>query len=78
MTPNGAAAYQPPVFPVTPQAGGWKAAAPTGYKGDSVFATQAHLLHALQTGAPSESDGRDYLRTASLVEACYQLSGRRG
>ncbi len=78
LTPAGAATYQSPVLPAPPQAGGWKAAVPTGYKGDSVFATQAHLLHALQTGAPSESDGRDYLRTVSLVEACYQLSDRRG
>jgi predicted dehydrogenase len=43
-----------------------------GYKGDSVHATQAHLLECLQTGQPSESDGRDYLKTVTLVEACYQ------
>jgi len=44
----------------------------TGYKGDSVLATQAHLLECLQTGRTSESDGRDYLKTVALVEACYR------
>jgi D-apiose dehydrogenase len=43
-----------------------------GYKGDSVFATQAHLIECLRTGRPSESDGRDYLKTVALVEACYR------
>lgn len=44
----------------------------SGYKGDSVLATQAHLLQSLQTGAVSESEGRDYLKTVALVEACYR------
>jgi predicted dehydrogenase len=44
----------------------------TGYKGDSVLATQFHLLNSLRTGQPSESEGRDYLRTVALVEACYR------
>ncbi|MCI0535890.1 MAG: Gfo/Idh/MocA family oxidoreductase [Verrucomicrobiales bacterium] len=43
-----------------------------GYKGDSVYATQTHLLECLQTARVSESDGRDYLRTIELVEACYR------
>lgn len=43
-----------------------------GYKGDSVRATQQHLIDALRTGNPSESDGRDYLGTVALVEACYE------
>lgn len=47
---------------------------PTGYKGDSVFATQAHLIESLLAGRPSESDGRDYLKTVALVEACYRLA----
>jgi predicted dehydrogenase len=46
-----------------------------GYKGDSVYATQAHLIDGLQTGAPTESEGRDYLRTVALVEACYDIAG---
>jgi D-apiose dehydrogenase len=44
----------------------------TGYKGDSVLATQAHLLACLRAGQPSESDGRDYLHTVAVVEACYR------
>jgi predicted dehydrogenase len=44
----------------------------TGYKGDSVHATQAHLTECLRSGARSESEGRDYLRTIAMVEACYQ------
>lgn len=45
-----------------------------GYKGDSVFATQQHLIRSLRDGQPAESDGRDYLRTASLVEDAYRIS----
>jgi predicted dehydrogenase len=48
-----------------------------GYKGDSVYATQLHLLQCLQTGQRSESDGRDYLRTVALVEACYRSAETR-
>jgi predicted dehydrogenase len=47
-----------------------------GYKGDSVFATQQHLIDGLRKGAATESDGRDYLRTVALVEACYELAAR--
>jgi predicted dehydrogenase len=43
-----------------------------GYRGDSVRATQAHLLRALRTGEPAESEGQDYLRTVAAVDACYQ------
>jgi predicted dehydrogenase len=46
----------------------------TGYKGDSVRATQAHLLASLRSGQPAESDGRAYLRTVALVENCYQFA----
>jgi len=44
----------------------------SGYKGDSVWATQAHLAECLRTGQRSESDGRDYLRTVRAVEVCYR------
>jgi D-apiose dehydrogenase len=44
----------------------------TGYKGDSVYATQAHLLECLSNGQVCESEGREYLKTMRLVEACYQ------
>jgi D-apiose dehydrogenase len=43
-----------------------------GYKGDSVFATQQHLVDSLRSGVASESDGREYLKTVALVEACYK------
>jgi predicted dehydrogenase len=43
-----------------------------GYKGDSVRATQAHLSDCLRSGRPSESEGRDYLRTVQAVFGCYQ------
>jgi predicted dehydrogenase len=43
-----------------------------GYKGDSVRATQEHLIDCLRSGQPSESDGRDYLKTVQAVFACYQ------
>ena len=80
----GGAAFQPPNEP-SAQVGGWKAAPPaedklpftpptTGYKGDSVLATQEHLLESLRTGRPSESDGREYLKTVALVEDCYGLA----
>jgi len=43
-----------------------------GYKGDSVRATQEHLLACLRSGQSSESDGRDYLKTVQAVLACYR------
>jgi D-apiose dehydrogenase len=48
-----------------------------GYKGDSVRATQEHLIECLQNGKPSESDGRDYLKTVAAVFACYE-SAKKG
>jgi D-apiose dehydrogenase len=45
-----------------------------GYKGDSVVATQEHLLACLRSGQPAESEGRTYLRTVALVEDCYRLA----
>jgi predicted dehydrogenase len=70
----GGAASQPPSEPST-ELGGREAAPPTtGYKGDSVFAVQQHFLDCLRTGRPSESDGRDYLKTVALVEDCYRLA----
>jgi D-apiose dehydrogenase len=43
----------------------------TGYKGDSVHATQLHLIECLLSGKRSESEGRDYLKTVAAMEACY-------
>ncbi len=49
-----------------------------GYKGDSVLATQQHLIAALRAGLASESDGRDYLNTVKLVETAYELAALSG
>ncbi len=43
-----------------------------GYKGDSVWAAQQHLIDSLRSGQTSESDGRDYLATMQAVFACYR------
>ncbi len=43
-----------------------------GYKGDSVRATQQHLIDCLRSGQPSESEGRNYLKTVGAVFACYR------
>jgi predicted dehydrogenase len=43
-----------------------------GYKGDSVRATQEHLVDCLRSGRRSESEGRDYLHTVQAVFACYR------
>jgi predicted dehydrogenase len=48
-----------------------------GYKGDSVFAFQQHALRCLLSGEPCESEGRAYLRTVNLVEACYESASSR-
>jgi D-apiose dehydrogenase len=45
-----------------------------GYKGDSVLATQQHLIDCLRTGQPAESEGRTYLDTVHLVEDAYQIA----
>jgi predicted dehydrogenase len=44
----------------------------SGYKGDSVLATQRHLIDCLRSGAAAESEGREYLKTVDAVFACYQ------
>jgi predicted dehydrogenase len=50
-------------------------ATPQGYKGDSVFALQEHLMNCLRSGAISESEGREYLKTTAAVFACYASAG---
>ena len=43
-----------------------------GYRGDSVYATQAHFIECLETGRPFETGARDYLeKTFAVVEAAY-------
>jgi D-apiose dehydrogenase len=48
-----------------------------GYKGDSVFAAQQHYVSCLRSGARSESEGDEYLKTVATVLACYE-SARTG
>jgi len=43
-----------------------------GYKGDAVLATQQHIIECLRADVPSESEGREYLKTVEAVEACYR------
>jgi predicted dehydrogenase len=50
----------------------WSNQALEGYKGDSVRATQQHFIDCLQTGAPFESEAREYLKTFRAVEAAYE------
>jgi predicted dehydrogenase len=49
----------------------WENTVSEGYRGDSVRATQEHFIRCLNTGAPFESDVREYLKTIALVEAAY-------
>lgn len=48
---------------------------PQGYKGDSVFALQEHMISCLRSGAVCESEGREYLKTTAAVFACYASAG---
>lgn len=50
----------------------WANDQPQGYRGDSVYAAQAHFIECLTTGRPFESEAREYLRkTYAVVEAAY-------
>jgi predicted dehydrogenase len=43
-----------------------------GYRGDSVYAVQAHFIDCLASGQPFESGAREYLeKTFAVVEAAY-------
>ncbi len=52
-------------------------AIPTGYRGGSAIAAQAHFVEALRTGARFETEGRDYLAIERAVEACYRSAQQR-
>jgi predicted dehydrogenase len=45
-----------------------------GFAGDSTHRIQSHFVERLTSGAPFESEGRDYLLTLRVVEACYTSS----
>jgi len=42
-----------------------------GFAGDCVQATLQHFVDGLRTGAPFETDGREYLKTLAVQEAVY-------
>ncbi|MBL8175942.1 MAG: Gfo/Idh/MocA family oxidoreductase [Bryobacterales bacterium] len=44
----------------------------TGYKGDSVFATQRHFIDCLRARAPFETGVREYLGSFAAVEGAYR------
>ncbi|MBL8234607.1 MAG: Gfo/Idh/MocA family oxidoreductase, partial [Bryobacterales bacterium] len=44
----------------------------TGYKGDSVLATQQHFVDCLRSGEPFETSVDDYLKSFAVVEAAYR------
>jgi predicted dehydrogenase len=50
----------------------WANDVATGYKGDSVGATQRHFIACLKSGHPFETGARDYLKTFGAVEAAYK------
>jgi predicted dehydrogenase len=50
----------------------WKNEVASGYRGDSVLATQRHFIRCLESGEAFESGGREYLQTFAAVEACYR------
>ncbi len=49
----------------------------TGYRGDSALATQRHFLECLESNAPFETSGRDYLFAVRMVEASYESAATR-
>jgi D-apiose dehydrogenase len=55
----------------------WKNEVTSGYRGDSVLATQRHFIRCLESGEPFESNCREYLKTFAAVEACYQSAAKR-
>ena len=50
----------------------WKNEVRTGYRGDSVLATQRHFIDCLLTGRMFETSAVDYVHSFAAVEAAYQ------
>ncbi|HYI96880.1 MAG TPA: Gfo/Idh/MocA family oxidoreductase [Bryobacteraceae bacterium] len=55
----------------------WQNDATTGYKGDSVKATQQHFIDCLRLGRPFETSANNYLPTFVAVEAAYRSASAR-
>ncbi len=43
-----------------------------GYRGESVFAAQRHMIDCLINSAPCESEATQYIKSVRLMEACYR------
>lgn len=50
----------------------WKSDVTSGYRGDSVTATQAHFISCLKAHIPFETGGQQHLNTFAAVQAAYQ------
>lgn len=48
-----------------------------GFGGDCVLATQRHFIECLRTNTPFETNGSEYLKTLSVVEAIYHSAEKR-
>ncbi|MCW5982530.1 MAG: Gfo/Idh/MocA family oxidoreductase [Bryobacteraceae bacterium] len=55
----------------------WSPPQETGYKGDSVLATQRHFIERVRSGEAFESEGREYLKTFDAVESAYESVAQR-
>ena len=47
-----------------------------GFAGDCCFQALRHFVSGLRTGAPFETDGREYLKTLAVQEAAYASASR--
>lgn len=56
----------------------WKNGVHTGYRGDSVLATQRHFIDCLRAGKMFETSAADYVQSFAAVEAAYQSAATGG
>ncbi len=54
----------------------WPNTVRTGYRGDSVLATQRHFIDCLRRSAPFETSAADYLESFAAVEAAYRSAAQ--
>ncbi|HYZ84446.1 MAG TPA: Gfo/Idh/MocA family oxidoreductase [Bryobacteraceae bacterium] len=55
----------------------WSPGALTGYKGESVFATQKHFVDCLLSGEPFETGISEYLGSFLAIEAAYRSAAEQ-
>ena len=56
----------------------WRNEVRSGYRGDSVLATQRHFIECLRADLPFETGAEDYLESFAAVEAAYRSAGQSG